>query len=71
MGFTEEYKPLFQLHLLHNFHLASGGTAYDHTKLPDAFSNHHVKEYATIIPKGTSDCTKKEAEAASIRFNPE
>lgn len=50
MGFTEEYKPLFQLHLLHNFHLASGGTAYDHTKLPDAFSNHHVKEYATIIP---------------------
>lgn len=50
MGFTGEYKPLFQLHLLHNFHLANGVIAYDHTKIPNAFSNYDVKEYVAIIP---------------------
>lgn len=50
MEFTEKYKPLFRLHLLHNFHLANGEEAYNHTKLPNTFSSYSFKEFAKILP---------------------
>ncbi|MEW7277033.1 hypothetical protein ABW636_00380 [Aquimarina sp. 2201CG1-2-11] len=51
MSFSIIYKPLFELHIFHNYFLGLGEEEYDHTQKPDVFDTYNAQDFVVIVPK--------------------